>query len=148
MGFLKKTGVYVVVPAVFVLLVSCSSSRNLAHPYSKVADLAKKEFHQNVWTKKSTKTSEIDEWKGGVKIMFRDWRFPHIKIYGQIEVVDKGVGKSKLYVFVKDCDSWWYPFNLCSPSMQTDLLDAFEKQLKWYKVTSMGRPWDRFNKKK
>ena len=130
-----------------LLMVSCSSSRILEYPYPKVADLAKKEFDQNNWTKSSTKTAEIQEWKGGVKIKFHDWRFPHIKIYGQVEAVDKGHGKTKLYVFVKDCDSWWYPFNLCSPSMQTDLLNAFEKQLKWYKVTSMGRPWGAFNNK-
>ena len=129
-----------------IFIASCSSSRILSHPYSKVADLAKKEFLKNNWTKKSTHTAELNEWKGGMRIKFRDWQFPHINIYGQVEVRDLSEGKSKLYMYVKDYDSWWYPFNLCSPSMQTDLLNAFEKQLKWYKVTSMGRPWDRFNK--
>jgi hypothetical protein len=131
-----------------LILASCSSSRILSYPYNKVADLAKKEFLQNNWTKKSTNTGKMETWKGGMKIKFRDWRFPNIKIRGQIEVIDLAGEKTKLYVFVKDCNSWWYPFNLCSPSMQTDLLNAFEKQLKWYKVTSMERPWDRFNKKK
>jgi hypothetical protein len=113
-----------------------------------VSDLAKKEFYQNNWTKSSTRKAEIEEWKGGIKITFYDWNFPNVKIYGQVEVVDKGKGRAKLYVFVKDCHSWWYPFAFFSPSMQTDLLDSFEKQLMWYKLTAMERPWDKFNKKK
>lgn len=148
MGYMKNLYVFAIIVSAAILSTSCSSSRTLSYSYSKVADLAKKEFNQNSWTKSSTRKAQMTEWKGGMKIKFYDWKFPNVKIYGQVEVVDKGKGRSKLYVFVRDCNSWWYPFALFSPSMQTDLLDAFEKQLKWYKVTSMGRPWDKFNNKK
>ena len=127
------------------LFVSCSSSRILNYPYSKVSDLAKKEFYQNSWTKNGTKTAELEEWNGGCEIKSYDWEFPNIKIYCEIEVVKKSQNRSKLYVYVKDCNSWWYPFRY-NPSMATELLDAFEKQLKWYKFTHMEKPWTKLNK--
>ena len=128
-----------------VILSSCASSRYMNYPYEKVADLAKKEFAKNCWTKTGTFTSKLTENSDSIEIEYYDWQFPNIKIYGEISVRKTSKNKTKLSVYIKDCDSWFYPFN-ANPQMATDLLDAFEKQLKWYKLTKMDKPWSKFNK--
>jgi len=138
---------------IFILLAipffqaSCSSSRVLNSPYNKVAEVAKKEFYQNNWTKKSTKRATIEEWDNGLEIKLHEWEFPNVKIYCEIEVVRKSDNLTKLYVYIQDCNSWWWPFNF-NPQMATDVLDSFEKQLKWYKFGSMEKPWDKLNEEK
>ncbi len=128
-------------------LASCSSSRVVKAPFNKTADLVKKEFHQNNWSKNGTKRSEIEEWDGGLEIEYYEWEFPNVKIYCEVKVVQKSNDSAKLYIFVQDCNSWWFPFNF-NPQMATELLDAFEKQFKWYKFGEMEKPWDRLNKEK
>jgi len=132
---------------VLILFSSCSSSRVLRAPYDKIADIAKKEFYQNHWTKNGTKKSELEEWNNGIEIKLYEWEFPNVKIYCEVEVVRKSNDLTKLYVYVKDCNSWWFPFNF-NPQMATELLDAFEKQVKWYKFGTMEKPWDKLNKEK
>ena len=64
-----------------------------------------------------------------------------MKIYCEVEVVDKGRDGTKVYVFVRDCDSWWYPFNF-NPAIATEVLDEFEKCLGWKGVFhSFEKPW-------
>jgi len=88
--------------------------------------------------------SELHEDNGSLEIDYYEWEFPNIKIYCEIEVVKRSADTTKLYVYVKDCNSWWYPFNF-NPKMATQLLDAFEKQLKWYKFGRMEKPWTKLN---
>jgi hypothetical protein len=144
---IKPNVIIFIFGAILVLITSCSSSRIFKAPYNKVSDIAKKEFFQNNWTKKSTKRSKITEWKNGLEIELYEWEFPNVKIYCEVEVVKKSDGLTKVYVFIQDCNSWWFPFNF-NPQMATELLDSFEKQLKWYKLGSMEKPWDKFNKEK
>ena len=143
----REIEILIVLPLITLLLTSCASSRVLKAPYSKVADLAKKEFNCNSWTKSSTEKSEMKERENELEIEYYEWKFPNIKIYCEVEAVKKSEDTTKLYIYVKDCNSWWYPFNF-NPGMATDLLDAFEKQLKWYKFGKMKKPWDDFNKEK
>jgi len=127
--------------AVASILASCSSSRLLNRPYSDVADLARKEFAKNEWTKKSTIESKVREEAGDLEIEYYEWNFPDVKIYCEVEVVDKGRDGTKVYVFVRDCDSWWYPFNF-NPAIATEVLDEFEKCLGWKGVFhSFEKPW-------
>lgn len=130
-----------------VILNSCSSARVISSPFDTVSDVAKERFFQNTWTKNGTREAEMKEYRKALKIDYYEWEFPKIKIYSQIYVKDYGDGKSKVWVYVKDCDSWWYPFSF-SPSLATGVLDAFEKRLKWYKLGWAEMPWDKFNKPK
>ena len=84
------------------------------------------------------------ESKNSLKINYYEWEFPNIKIYCQVYVKRYGQDKSKVWVYVKDCDSWWYPFSF-SPAMATGVLNAFAKRLKWYKFGWGEMPWDKFN---
>jgi len=123
------------------LLPSCSSARVFNYPYSTVADLARKEFAKNEWTKNSTMESTVREEAGDLEIEYYEWEFPDIKIYCELEVVDKGRDGTKVYVYVKDCDSWWYPFNF-NPSLATKVLDSFGKSLGWRGVfMKFEKPW-------
>lgn len=130
--------------SILILSTSCSSSRVMRVPFDKLADIAKKEFNQNNWTKNGTKRSVIEEWDNGLKIKLYEWEFPNVKIYCKVQVVKKSADLTKVYVYVQDCNSWWFPFNF-NPQMATELLDSFEKQSKWYKFGSMAKPWDKLN---
>lgn len=131
--------------ALMVLTTSCSSARIINYPYDSVSDVAKERFFQNTWTPNGTREAVMRESKNTLKIDYYEWEFPNIKIYCQVYVKNYGKGKSKVWVYVKDCDSWWYPFSF-SPAMASELLDAFEKRLKWYKFGWGEMPWDKFNK--
>lgn len=128
-------------------MTSCSSSRVFNSSYDTVSDVAKERFFQNTWTRDVTREAEMKESRNSIKIEYYEWEFPKIKIYAEIQVKGYGEGKSKVWVYVKDCDSWWYPFSF-SPSMATGVLDAFEKRLKWYKFGWGEMPWEKFNASK
>lgn len=145
--FIRKKITVFFLFSLVILFSSCSSSRVIRVPYNTIADIAKKEFNKNQWTKNSTKRSVIEEWDNGLEIKLYEWEFPNVKIFCEVEVVKKSDDLTKVYVYVKDCNSWWFPFNF-NPQMATDILDAFEKQSKWYKFGSMEKPWDNFNKEK
>lgn len=137
-------------PAAVVMLLltaSCSSSRVFNHSYNSVADVAKERFFQNTWTANGTRQASMREKKNTLKISYYEWEFPNIKIYCQVYVEDYGHDKTKVWVYVKDYDSWWYPFNVFSPTLASGVLDAFEKRLKWYKFGWGEMPWDKFNNK-
>lgn len=127
-----------------VLMVSCSSARVINYSYDSVSDTAKERFFQNTWSSNGTREATMSESKKALKIDYYEWEFPNIKIYCQIQVQSYGQDKSKVWVYVKDCNSWWYPFSF-SPSLATEVLDAFEKRLKWYKFGWGKMPWDKFN---
>ncbi len=143
---MKVAGRFLIAIAMMLLMVlssSCSSSRLLNYPYAKVADLAKKEFGRNEWTKTSTMKSEVTEKDGSLEIECYDWEFPDTKIYCEVEVIDNGSKGTKLYVFVRDCSSWWYPFNF-NPSLATAVLDSFEGSLGWKGFfRKFEKPWRR-----
>jgi len=123
-------------------LASCASSRMFKYPYADVAGIAKKEFAKNEWTKTSTIESTVKETAGDLEIEYYEWNFPNVKIYCEVEVVDKGRDGTKVYVYAKDCDSWWYPFNF-NPAIATKVLDAFGKNLGWKGVFhKFEKPWN------
>ncbi len=127
------------------MTTSCTSARIINSPYDSVSDIAKERFSQNTWTANGTRKAMVEESGKYLEIEYYEWKFPKIKIYSEIYVKPYGNGKSKVWVYVKDCNSWWYPFSF-SPSMATGVLDAFEKRLKWYKLGWGEMPWDKFNK--
>lgn len=133
-----------VTPAFLMLTASCSSARVINYSYDAVREVAKERFFQNTWTSEGTREAAKGESKSALKIDYYEWEFPNIKIYCQVYVKDYGQDKSKVWVYVKDCNSWWYPFSF-SPVMASEVLDAFEKRLKWYTFGWGEMPWDKFN---
>ena len=144
MKIVKTIAGFALAILVALSISSCSSSRVLNYSYDKVADAAKEKFYINTWTSNGTKRAQMNETNKTLSLEYYEWEFPNIKIYSQIYVKNYGSGKSKVWVYVKDCNSWWYPFSF-SPSMATEVLDAFEKRLKWYKFGWEKMPWDKFN---
>ena len=129
-----------------MLSAGCASSRVLSSPYDKVAAAAKNRFNVNTWTPNGSRRATLKEKRNYIEIEYWEWEFPNVKIYSVIQVKEQSRGRCKVRVYVKDCDSWFYPFTF-SPSLATGVLDAFEERMKWHKFKWGGMPWDEFNKK-
>lgn len=144
MRVLSKSMLLIFSIIILITMNSCSSARVINAPYHSVAKVAKERFFQNSWTIDGTKEAVLEEGSDYITIDYYEWEFPNIKIYSEIEVQPYGKGKSKVWVYVKNCDSWWYPFSF-SPELATGVLNAFENRLKWYKFGWKEMPWDKYN---
>ncbi len=129
-----------------VIFSGCSSSRVLSVPYEKVSDAAKARFLQNTWTPDGSRRAVMKEGKNYVQIKYHEWEFPNVKIYSEVYVKPHRSGGSKVWVYVKDCNSWFYPFTF-SPALASGVLDAFDRRMKWHSLSWGEMPWDEYNKK-
>ena len=112
-----------------VFLCSCMSYRKFQIPYDAVEKITMEKFNQNRWTPNGTQKTYITEHtRGFVGLKHYTWEFPATKIRCDIEIEALDEGITSVGVYVKNYDSWLYPFNYSSnPALE--LLDMYEEKL-------------------
>ena len=124
-------------------LCSCMSYRKFQIPYEKVEKITLKKFNKNRWTKNGTQKTLILEHKNGLlELEHYNWEFPDTKIKCTIEIEALGNGITSVGVYVKNVDSWFYPFNYSS-RYAIDILDLYEEKLKTGEWAPL--PWTPLN---
>lgn len=113
-----------------VFLSSCMSYRKFQVPYDVVEKITLEKFNKNRWTNNGTQKSYITERsRGFLALRHFTWEFPDTKIRCDIEIEALDNGITSVGVYVKNYDSWLYPFNYSSkPALE--LLDLYEEKLK------------------
>jgi len=124
-----------------LLLTACSSSRILDYPYGKVSKVVKGRFHQNEWTEKATRVSTIEEIAGRKLIIrYSEWEFPDIKIKSRIEIQPRKGNRTKVWVYIRDCNSWWTPTPLAIHwTWAKGVIDCLDERLGGWSWKTM--PW-------
>ena len=112
-----------------IFLCSCMSYRKFQVPYDIVEKITLDKFNKNRWTHNGTQKSYISERsRGFIELKHYTWEFPNTKIRCEIEIEALDNGITSVGVYVKNYDSWLYPFNFSSKSA-LELLDMYEEKL-------------------
>jgi hypothetical protein len=109
-------------------------------PYNTIEKVTLEKFNKNRWNKTETQKTYIKNHdEDSLVIEHFYWEFPDTKIRCDIELNAQGNGVTLLGIYVKNMDSWLYPFNYSSKDARK-LLKLYEKRLKtgeWDKL-----PWE------
>jgi len=105
------------------------SYRKFQVPYDSVEKITLEKFNQNRWTRNGTQKSYVTErTRGFLGVKHYTWEFPDTKIRCDIEIEALDESITSVGVYVKNYDSWLYPFNFSSkPALE--LLDMYEEKL-------------------
>jgi len=119
------------------------SYRHFQVPYDVIEKITLEKFHQNRWTLNGTQKSYITErGRGYLAIKHYTWEFPATKVRCELEIEALDNGITSIGVYVKNHDSWLYPFNFGSkPALE--LLDMYEEKLETNEWAPL--PWTPVN---